>query len=179
MCTLPRLQPFDVLPSFIDRHRAFLPESIMATAAPAPLFRAVYQSSTNWVHVHVVEFLQALPLGDHVEVVKAQLPEANFGVSNSPRRPLLEHLHGERWVPDFRFAHEQMDVLRHNDVSEDDKVVFSPDLFQDNLETVSCFWCTKESFPPVTGEGDEVEVSVTVITPEMRTHGEIVTVLEA
>ena len=48
----------------------------MVIAAPWPEFRLVHQSARDGVAMHVLEFLDELRLGEDVEVVVIQLPEA-------------------------------------------------------------------------------------------------------
>jgi len=82
--------------------------------------------------MHVAEFLDAFALASHIEVVEAMLPyvrlagpelalggAAAFAPQNAPGETLLDDLHHGGRRAAFGFADEQMNVLRHDDVSHD------------------------------------------------------------
>jgi hypothetical protein len=58
----------------IGSHRAFFAESIVAIAAPRPLFWFLRQPSGYGIAVHVAQLLDALARRPYVEVVEAALP---------------------------------------------------------------------------------------------------------
>ena len=61
-------------------------------------------------------------------------------------------------------------MLRHDHVSEHNEVLLLPNFFENQKETVAGFRGSEQRCTTITREGDEVEVSVTVITLEMGTH---------
>jgi hypothetical protein len=53
------------------------------------------------------------------------------------REALLQSLHDDRRVGAFGFTDEQMDVLRHDDVSDQDELVAAPYLLEDTQKKVA------------------------------------------
>jgi len=75
--------------------------------------------------MNVAELLGELALAPHVEVVVARLPERLRGAQRqSARDRLLERLQRLCEPPLFRFAHQQVDVLGHDDEAIDEQSVF-------------------------------------------------------
>ena len=54
---------------------------------------------------------------------------------------------------------EEMDVLRHEDIGEDEKALQGAGLFEDALKGVFGFGGSEEGFAAVAAEGDEVELA--------------------
>ena len=89
------------------------------------------------------------------KVVKAALPDVAGGeggvpetrlsivVSGTPAaekaagEALLESLHDDRRVGAFGFTDEQMDVLRHDDVSDQDELVAAPYLLEHTQKKIA------------------------------------------
>ena len=100
--------------------------------------------------MHVLEFLHVLGRAPHIEIIKAQLPEPRPVMPNRPRTALFQHLHRQRRRAEFGFIDQKVNVLRHDHITDDDKAIPAP----------------------ITTEGDEVEVSLTVVTLETAMHRE-------
>jgi len=95
------------------------------------------------IHMHVVEFLDELRLTPHVEIVEARLPEMGQGIvgvperksellgggffawfgAQSPRHALFQDLHDAGRSALGRLADEQVNVVGHDDVTDDRQLV--------------------------------------------------------
>jgi len=118
----PQRSPFR-----LDLDRTDFAHRVVAEAAPRPIFGPRYQSSDNRVPVDVLQLLDTLAPGAHIEVVKTALPELpggfvgkvfefcgcailfplleKGGIENPPRlmrHPLFEDLKGP--FPDLRLS---------------------------------------------------------------------------
>ena len=91
--------------------------------------------------MHVAEFLDALALTPDIEVVEATLPyvrfvgpelalggPAAFAAQNAAGETLLDDLHHRGRRAAFGFADQQMNVLGHDDISNDHELVALADL---------------------------------------------------
>jgi len=63
-----------------------------------------------------------------------------------------------------------MNVLRHNDVSEDKKDISPADLFKGLLKEVAGRWIGEIGLTGVATEGEEVKVVGTLVTLELGRH---------
>jgi len=66
-----------------------------------------------------------------------------------------------------------MDMLRHDDIAEDVKVISAAYGFQRTLEETSHLRRTQKRLPPVTGEGDKMKISGVLIADESLSHSGI------
>jgi len=85
--------------------------------------------------MHVLQLFDCPGRSIYVEVVITPLPKMSYrsGLELS-RCLLLQDLHGNRQRGDLRLVGEQMDMLRHEDVSGDDQAIAETDSFQFRLE---------------------------------------------
>ena len=120
--------------------------------------------------MNVVQLLDSLAFGKDVEVVEAQLPETRAGVRDGARCSLLEDLHGERGISDVGFADQQVDVFGHDDVSEDDELVFLADFFENAQDESASGRFGKKWNASITTEGKEVEMTFSVVTFQVNAH---------
>ena len=63
-----------------------------------------------------------------------------------------------------------MDVLRHDHVAHDDKLIAAPNLFKDFQEEVASRFCVQKRATLITTEGDEVEIASAVESPQSVGH---------
>ncbi len=100
--------------------------------------------------MHIAQLLDPFPRREHVEIVEAFLPHMfrSHGeqflllrhapraqrLQHTPREALLHRLHHFRRIALLRFAHQQMNVVGHHNVSHDDKVVTLADSFEHSKE---------------------------------------------
>ena len=123
----------------------------------------------------VLQFLHVLGCAPHIEVVKAQLPELRSVMPDCTRTAPFQYLHCERRRAEFGFIDQKMNVLRNDDMTDNHKPVPAPNLFQDFEELVTNRRPSEQWLSPITAEGDEMEVSVTVVAREMGTHQKNIT----
>src|SRR5882724_1517446 len=120
----------------IDSYKPRLSHSVEWPTAPRPIFRVFYQSTGQRIAVHVIQFLPFLPVGVHVEVVKARLPEGSRPLRRFwkgepelsrgafvlwppqfPGNPLFQHLQHRGRCAFVWLADQEMHVLRHDHIS--------------------------------------------------------------
>src|SRR5258706_310864 len=121
-------------------------EKIGAEAAPAPKFRRRHQTALHRVAVHVAQFLDALALCPNIEVVESLLPDMLRRVleeaglrrvatasrlrQDAPRKAEFESLHHGRRILLLRFANQQMNMLGHDHVADNDELIALAHLLQ-------------------------------------------------
>jgi hypothetical protein len=106
------------------------------------------------------------PLLPYVSIIHG-LPQTGWlGLVSRPqlaqylaREPLLEYLHNSRHAASLRFADEKMNVLRHNHISDHDKLVTTSDLVKDFQQPVAAARLTEHRRAMIAAAGDEVEMS--------------------
>jgi hypothetical protein len=100
----------------------------------------------------------------------------NFGLLlSSPtaaRNTLFENLHGHGDGSFSGLADEQMEVLRHDDVASDDKLIFLSDFLQDCQEQIAAAGGSEKGLPMITTAGDEVFVAAGVEALQTFGHGD-------
>ena len=84
--------------------------------------------------MQVTQFLSPLLVGKDVEVVVARLPEWMVILLQVSGDQLFQHLNRGAEFVGARFAHEQVNVLRHGNVSEDVEAVPATDFLESMLE---------------------------------------------
>ncbi len=107
-------------------------------------------------------------------VVVARLPEVILLTLEMAGSSLLEGLQKLRYEDAGRFVHEQMNVLRHEDVGVDSGLMTGSGLFKDCLNEILCSRVGKIRQAVKATEGDEVEGLGLLITMETVRHGNIV-----
>ena len=117
-------------PMGFDFDRGSFAGQPMAVAAPGPIFGLFDQTPRDWVAMDVAELLCDLRLRQDVEVVIAPLPELRAVVFQPLRCLVLENIQRGRKGVDFGLGEQKMDMLRHEDVSEDIEAVIGAELFE-------------------------------------------------
>ena len=139
--------------------------------------------------MHVMEFLPQLLFAPHVEIVETPLPEMflvclsfrkaqrqlarrGFPLAVAQRRGnfLLQYLQGLGGIPSWWLAQQQMDVLRHDYVTDQPETVPDANLIENFHESVACSSRSEEGPPPVTTERDEMEIAPPVIALQRVAH---------
>lgn len=85
----------------------------------------------------VLQFLHVLGCAPHIEIVKAQLPELRSVMPDRTRTALFQYLHCKRRRAEFGFIDQEMNVLRHDHITDDDKAIPVSNLFEDFEKTVT------------------------------------------
>ena len=117
--------------TIIDPHQTGFAKGITSKAAPAPLFRRLHQSALYRIAMHVAQLFDSLVLRPNVEIIEARLPDGHRFTRrslgwmalpapwyHSLRESLFHTLHRGRRSSHLRLAHEQVEVLRHDHVSQ-------------------------------------------------------------
>jgi hypothetical protein len=142
----------------------------VAKAAPWPVFGLLDEASLNWVSVDVAQLLHVLFVGEYVEVVVPGLPELGSFVFQYFGGLAFEDADGSGERLKLRLGEQQMDMLGHEDVTEEKELVTLPEFlqgfFEDNAGVIVVqVWETTE-----TTEGDEVVVAFGLVTLETARH---------
>jgi hypothetical protein len=156
-----------------DLYSPFHSHRILPKAAPWPLLRRFDQTALHRISVHVTQFPNALAFGVDVEIVIAALPE-RFAAAEVTGDGLLECLHRccERFP--LGLGHEEMNMLRHDDVPEDIESVMFACLFEGALTAIAGLGSAEVGLATVATESEEVKVASVLITTEAPRHGWIV-----
>ncbi len=70
----------------------------------------------------------------------------------------------------MRFTDEQVDMLRHDNVTGDDETVAESYEFESVFEEIACGGCSEMLLAVVTTEGEEVEVIRMFVTDKSSGH---------
>ena len=85
-----------------------------------------------------------------------------FPLKDALRIALLKHLHDRGRVTDFRFTDQQMKMLGHDHVSQHDKAIAHPRLFQNAQEQIAPPGAIEPPMALITAASDEVQVAVMI-----------------
>jgi hypothetical protein len=122
--------------------------------------------------VHVAKLLNRLLLRPDIEVVVASLPELGFSDMLEGFRGLLfQHLENDGERGNGRLIQQQVDMLRHENVSEHHKPITAPYQFKFVLEYRVPVIAGQERFSSITTERDEVELSGVLDSDKALGHG--------
>ena len=161
---------FRIVHSDSNLHGPFFPIQIVSKATPRPVLRHVHQSAFYRITVHVSQLLDQLAPTPNIEIVVPTLPEMRVIETELPGDRLLQRLDQRRKRPALRFAQQQMDVFRHNDVSVHARLVTSADDLQLLLQNAPGLGCAQPWLAPVTTESDEVKLSRLVEAAKAPRH---------
>src|SRR6266849_8820899 len=149
----------------------------------------IHQFSRNRIPVHIVELLAKFLFAPNIEVIEPGLPESRqisdtFGKREAqlpcrraaslspqvPRDALLQHLQDNRWRVFLRLADEQMHVIRHNHVSDQQESVTFTNLAEGLDEEVSRPQGVEQRQPPIAAEREEMYMAVSVVALQTLRH---------
>jgi hypothetical protein len=107
------------------------------------------------------------PLGQACPLQKAQGAGHSLSTSghDSLRKPLLNALHRSRRRSDLGLAHEQMKVLRHDDVSQNNQAMLFAHFFENVQKQITALVGVEPRLSLIATAGDEVQISGAVVTP--------------
>jgi len=114
--------------------------------------------------MNIAQFFHKLRVIPNIEIVVPFLPEMIRIANQAPRYSLLQRLPriGQR-VP-RRFAEQQVNMLRHDDVAVNLKLEAAPHALQGRLEDSSAGGGGKQPTAMVTAESDEMTLAAVVET---------------
>jgi hypothetical protein len=113
-----------------DFHLAGLAGGPVAIAAPRPIVGLFNEAAHDGIAMDVLELFDELGVGEDVEVVVAALPELRTSALESLRSLVFEYVQGDGERVEFGLADEKMDVLGHEDVSEDIELMAAAKLLE-------------------------------------------------
>jgi hypothetical protein len=176
-------------PDGIDLHQTSLSHGVKRPTAPWPILRMLHQLSRYRVRVHVFELLANFLLAPHIEVIKSGLPEtrktfipsckceaqlpcrrAPYASPEIPRNALLQHFQDDRWRGFRRFADEQVHVIGHDHVADQQEIVPFTNLAESVHEKISPLLGMEQRQPPITTEREEVQITSSIVTFQSLRH---------
>ena len=83
---------------------------------------------------------------------------------------LLQHLQDLGGIAAGRLADQQMDVLRHDQVTNEPKPVTRTHLVEDSYKAVPGANGSEVGPPAITAEGEEMKVAMSIETPQRVAH---------
>ena len=94
---------------------------------------------------------------------------------NAPRKTEFESLHHSRRILLLRLADEQMNVLGHNDISDDDEHIALSHLLQHFEKQVTAVRSAKQRLSAIATASDEMKITGAVVAMEVLPHRETIT----
>ena len=91
-------------------------------------------------------------------------------MQHAARETLLDHLHDGGRRATFGLADQQMNVIGHDDISDDHEMVALADLLKNLEEQVATAGVSQLGLPMITAAGEEVQMIVSVVTLEACGH---------
>jgi superfamily I DNA and RNA helicase len=88
----------------------------------------------------------------------------------TPRKTLFQSVHHDRRIAALRFAEEQMHVLGHDHITDNDKTIATADLLQHLEKEIAILPATQQRASLITTGGDKVQLSGAVVTMESVSH---------
>jgi hypothetical protein len=123
--------------------------------------------------VHILQLFDCLRLSINIEVIVTPLPElSSSGTLQFAGCFLLQNLLGNGQRRDARLIGEQVNVLRHQDISSDDKTVPLSNQFKFALEHAVGRVVVQQGQSLITTEGNEMKLAGLVIADQVSEHGE-------
>ena len=134
--------------------------------------------------MHIPQLLYPLLLRANVEVIKPLLPGPlrrdckqlalvlfpSQAIQHPPRKSDLQRLHHLRQRLLVRLAHQQVKVLRHHDISEDDESIPLPHRLQHLQKQIASPPRSQPGPSPVTTAGYEVQVLPAIMPLQTLGH---------
>ena len=138
--------------------------------------------------MHVAQLPHALLLGKNNEIVEAGLPDVSQGEGCAPKRvclgtgfgakfaqqPMGEGLfqggQHQRGISALRLGEEKMDMLRHDYVTDDDKLMALADLLQHFEKEIARAGRAEKGTALITTCGNKVGVSSAVVAVKVCWH---------
>ena len=148
-----------------------------------------HELSCHRVRMHVLEFLANFLFTPHIEVIKSGLPEARQipvacckcaarlpcrrATSASPEIPrdaLLQHFQDNGGCALGGFADEQMNVVGHDHISDQQEFVAFTNFPQGLDEDVARSRRVEQRQPPITTEREEMKMAPSIVSLQTFRH---------
>jgi hypothetical protein len=135
--------------------------------------------------MHVAQLFHPLPLGEHDKIVEAALPNVSYGEGCAPKRVGLDTGFGpkfaqqpmgkglfqsgqhQRKISAFRLGEKKMDMLRHDYVTHDYKLMTLANLLHNFEEEIARARCPEKGTALITTRSNKVGVSSAVVAVQV------------
>jgi hypothetical protein len=118
--------------------------------------------------VHIIQLLQPLVTRVNIKIVIPSLPELSPLTTPSNRQ--LQRLQPNIQGLNARFTHEQMNMLRHNNIANHLKLVTPADTFQRILKQVFHSRQAEVSMPLIATKSYEMKLPHVLVSSETDNH---------
>src|SRR6185369_1679495 len=144
-------------PMRLNLYDSFLTGRIMPKAAPYPIFWLGTHSALHRVPMYIAELFEILRFAVYVEIVIAFLPERLIRAQcQGSRDRLFQRLQRSRQRRHFRFAHQHMNVFRHDDITRHIELVLDASALQRLLKDGPSMGIAQFRLATITAEGEKV-----------------------
>ena len=172
----------------VDSNQSVFEFRIERKTAPGPVLGMIGQFSFQRIHVQVVELFDSLLQTPHVKVVKPPLPKSRERIvatgeeqtqlrsgrsplaAQAARDTLFQNLNDRGRGSFSRLADEQVDMLRHDDVTHQGEPVTVAHFVKNMDESISSANRAQQRQASVTTEGDEMQMVLSV--PALQSFGQ-------
>ena len=167
-----RLLPFRRSPLRFDLNSSIAADGPLAKAAPFPIIRPNSEPALHRIAMKISQLLNSLLFTPHRKIVVANLPKASeICRPESARGNLFEHLNRHREIAALWLGHQQMHMLRHDNVPRNKAAVPAPNSFELLLKDLSRFSSTEKLLPAIAAEGDEMKAPLVLVSLRLRHEG--------
>jgi hypothetical protein len=153
-----------------DLDAALFAGEVMAEARPWPVLGFLDEAAFDRVAVDVSQLLHVLLVSQDVEVIVPGLPELSSFAFEELGGLGLEDSYGCGQRVELRFGEEQVDVLGHDDVAEEEELVSLADSFEGFFEDDAGVVVVEIREPVVTTEVDGVVVALGLVSLQTARH---------
>jgi hypothetical protein len=156
--------------------------------APGPVLRVIDQFPFQRIHMHVVKFFDSLLQTPHVEIIETPLPKTRQRIATAckgqiqlrrgsallatqaARDALLQNLNHRGRCSSHRLADEQVNVLGHDNISDQRKSVAVAHLTKNLDKNILGANRTQKRQTSIAGEGNEMQMAAPVVANEFVGH---------
>lgn len=160
-------------PLRFDLDHAWTPCRVVPEAGPRPLLGLCDQAALDRIAVDIAEHVGAGIVATDVAVVVTRLPKLHSRSAQLARGDLFDGFEKLSNEDGRRLVHQQMNMLRHQDVSVDSCLMSGTGRLQHGLDRIPGPVRFKQSKPVKTTEGDEVKGFGPVEAPQTAWHGSV------
>ena len=121
--------------------------------------------------MNIAQFLNPFALSEYVEIIVSCLPERlDRSIPQLSRHRLFQHLQGKGECGALGFADQQVDVLRHDDITDEVKAVPAANAFECMDHLIAGVCGTQSRGTMIATERDEVQMPSLLVSFESPGH---------
>jgi hypothetical protein len=169
----------------IDLYRPGFSQNVIPITTPSPLFWRFHKAARHRVAMHVIQLLRDLFPAENIEVIETGQPECRWGLvvrircaaltallSTALRGyALLQDLHRETNISVVRLANEDVEMLRHHHITDDNEFIPLANFFKDFQEQISSRGRAEKWLTVIATAGDEMVIAASIPPAQSFGHG--------